>query len=109
MFKFAHCLTCENGYYLSPSNSCERCVQYCKEYDTNNDNKCTSCIDNYFLFNEQCYQCNKDCKTSIDNCKCVTCEDGYYLENFQCLQCDSSCKKCLDSTNKCIQCNIEYY
>ena len=25
------------------------------------------------------------------------------------LQCDFSCKKCLDSTNKCIQCNIEYY
>ena len=102
-------MTCENGYNLSPSNSCEGCIQYCKECDTNNDNKCKSCIDNYFLFNDQCYQCNKDCKTSIDNCKCVTCEDGYYLENFQCLQCDSSCKKCLDSTNKCIQCNIEYY
>ena len=55
------------------------------------------------------YQCNKNCKTSLDNCKCNTCEDGYYLENFQCLQCDSSCKKCLDSSNKCIQCNIEYY
>ena len=36
----SHCLTCENGYYLSPSNSCERCVQYCEECDTNNDNKC---------------------------------------------------------------------
>ena len=31
------------------------------------------------------------------------------LNNFQCLQCDSSCKKCLDSSNKCIQCNIDYY
>ena len=74
------CLSCEIGYYLSSSNSCEQCPQFCNE--CTNENICTSCINNnYFLYNNKCYQCNINCKTTNDNCRCDTCDDGYYLKN----------------------------
>ena len=50
-----------------------------------------------------------NCKTTNDNCKCDTCDDGYYLKNYQCLQCDPNCKTCLNSDTNCLRCEIGYY
>ena len=96
-------ISCNIGYYLSSSNSCEECPNNCKECV--NENACTSCKDNYFLYNNKCYECKLNCKTPIDNCRCVICNDGYYFKNYQCLKCDSNCKTCLNKDNYCIRCN----
>ena len=62
---------------------------------------CLTCIDNYFFLSNQCYECNKNCKTTEDdNCRCENCFEGYYLYNYQCLKCDSKCKTCEDTSNK---------
>ena len=87
-------------------NKCEKCPNTCQV--CKNENKCTSCIDDYFLYNDHCYQCNVSCKTTSDGCKCDTCEDGYYLNNYQCLQCDSLCKTCIQQ-DLCTQCIPDYY
>ena len=79
------CLSCNNDHYLdSSSNSCIECISPCQTCSYREI--CDSCIDDYFLISNSCYECNKNCKTTLDdNCKCDTCEDGYYLENYQCL------------------------
>ena len=83
----------------------EQCPQFCNE--CTNENICTSCINNnYFLYNNKCYQCNINCKTTNDNCRCDTCDDGYYLKNYQCLKCDSNCKTCLNSDTNCLSCDF---
>ena len=87
-------------------NKCEKCPNICQV--CKNENKCTSCIDDYFLYNDHCYQCNVSCKTTSDGCKCDTCEDGYYLNNYQCLQCDFFCKTCIQQ-DLCTQCIPDYY
>ena len=100
------CLSCNNGYYLTSSNLCEKCPDTCNE--CTDENTCTSCKDNHFLLIDKCYQCNKDCKTTSDNCKCETCNDGYYLNNYQCLQCNSICNSCLDS-DRCTSCKDNFF
>ena len=103
------CLSCNNDHYLdSSSNSCIECISPCQTCSYREI--CDSCIDDYFLISNSCYECNKNCKTTLDdNCKCDTCEDGYYLENYQCFQCDSNCNTCSVSSINCLSCNIGYY
>ena len=54
-------------------------------------------MDDYFLINDTCYECNMNCKTSIDRCRCNSCHDGFYLINYQCLECDTHSKHLLES------------
>ena len=101
-----NCLSCNQGDYLAPNNTCVKCPNICKECQ--NENKCSSCIDDYFLFNNQCYKCNLNCSTSNDGCKCNTCEEGFYLKNYQCLQCNSLCVTCIQQ-DLCTKCITNYY
>ena len=101
-----NCLSCNKGDYLSSHNTCLKCPDICKE--CKNENKCTLCINNYFLYNYKCLQCNINCKTTIDGCKCDSCEDGYYLNNYQCIQCNSLCETCLQQ-DLCTKCITDYY
>ena len=101
-----YCLSCNSGDYLTSSNICKGCPSICKECE--NPNKCTSCINNYFLYGYECLKCNINCKTTFDGCRCNACEDGYYLKNYQCFQCDSLCITCLQQ-DLCTQCIPDYY
>ena len=101
-----NCLTCHSGAYLTSSHICEGCPSICKECE--NSYKCTSCINNYFLYDYECLDCNVNCKTTSDGCKCNSCGVGYYLDKYQCLQCDSLCITCLQQ-DLCTQCIPDYY
>ena len=100
------CLNYNDGYYLSSSNTCLKCPDTCKR--CNNENKCTLCNNNYFLYNNECLKCNINCKTLNDYCKYNTCKDGYYLNNFQCLNFNSLCKTC-SQPDLCTQCINDYH
>ena len=100
------CPNCNDGYHLSSSNACLKCPNTCKRCD--NENKCTLCNNNYFLYNNECLKCNLNCKTSNDNCKCNICKDGYYLNKYQCLNCNSLCKTC-SQPDLCTQCINDYH
>ena len=98
------CLSCNEGNDLLENKKCVICPKPCKS--CSDANKCSSCIDNYFIFSNKCYECNVNCKTKEnDDCKCSSCEDGYYLYNYQCLKCDSNCKTCSGSSTNCSNCD----
>ena len=48
-----------------------------------------------------------DCKTSDDNCRCKSCADGYYLENQQCIKYYSPCKTCENTPYYCLSCESD--
>ena len=97
-----NCTSCSDGNYLDSNNSCSKCIEPC--HTCFNENICTSCIEGYFLFSDECLLCNISCKTSNDNCKCDSCEGGYYLKNYQCINCaESNCKECPGGYNKFIK------
>ena len=101
-----NCLSCNKGDFLSSHNICLKCPDICQECE--NENKCTSCINDYFIYDYKCLQCNMNCNTAIDGCQCNTCNDGYYLKNGQCLQCNSLCETC-SQQDLCTQCITDYY
>ena len=61
------------------------------------------------MLSKKCYQCNFQCKTSNDNCKCDSCNEGYYLSNYQCLEYNSNCKTCSGIATNCLSCKVGYY
>ncbi|CAD8172923.1 unnamed protein product [Paramecium pentaurelia] len=105
------CINCimQNGYYcinqIGQPSQCLRCIENCIQ--CNNDRSCQVCKEGYFLNpNNQCQECNKECKTCINqpnNClsckisnqysqQCQLCEInlGYYTD-FENNQCYSKC------------------
>ena len=103
----SNCISCHDGFYLTPDNSCASCSESCKICSSGT--KCLSCVDNYFLYSGKCYQCNFNCKISLDNCRCIACNIGYYFHNFQCLSCDLNCKTCKNKANYCTSCKEDKY
>lgn len=45
-----------NQFYSEISNSCEKCNYNCKKCFNGSNNGCISCIDNLFLYSNQCFQ-----------------------------------------------------
>ncbi|EAS00823.2 hypothetical protein TTHERM_00309920 (macronuclear) [Tetrahymena thermophila SB210] len=87
-----NCLTCIDGLYLHPDNSCQSC-------DTNG----------YFIQGQKCVLCSANCQTcdgsSYNNC--LTCKTGLYLfENKSCNNCDTNNRYFIDGIN-CKQCNSQ--
>ena len=101
-----YCLTCNDKYYLSNSNTCLSCKSPCNTCI--NENKCKSCIDNYFYFSNLCHECAKNCETTYNNCKCLICQKGYYFDIYKCFKCNSNCKTCIVSSTRCTSCNNGY-
>ena len=103
-----NCKTCYEGYYLDSTNSCLACKSPCQTCV--NSSICSSCVNNYFLFSNNCYQCNYNCETfESDNCKCKSCYQGYYMSKFQCFECASNCLNCLFSPTNCSDCFEGYH
>ena len=84
---------------LTIKSPCNTCI---------NENKCKSCIDNYFYFSNLCYECAKNCETTYNNCKCLICQKGYYFDIYKCFKCNSNCKTCIVSSTRCTSCNNGY-
>ena len=56
------CTSCHDGYYLDYSNEqCIKCNDNCKKCFSKD--ACNTCADNYFIINNECYECNMNFKT----------------------------------------------
>lgn len=88
-----HCLTCENGRFLSvASGRCIACSSNCFTCD-NSPFECTSCKIGNFLDNSK-----KEC---LDNCP-----NGFFGDSSQvCQICDTTCLSCMTSSTYCTQCS----
>ena len=96
-------LNCSKGYELingkcqksGDSSGCFKLCETCSETSTDSKNqKCTSCIDNYFLYEGNC----------LENCP-----DGFFKENKKCKECEKPCKTCENSANNCKSCIEHFY
>lgn len=90
--------TCPGGTYLS-DGKCEPCNEQCQA--CSDANTCTSCKDNFFLYNSQCISncpdntleylstcipCTFPCtQCKIDPSNCTACYKGYLFENYRCI------------------------
>ncbi|KAL7712487.1 Protein serine/threonine kinase [Entamoeba marina] len=98
------CLQCNESTILTTTNDCiidSNCI-------FNENDECIECIDNYYINNGKCTQCNNDnCKKCNAN-ECILCYDNYLLDY------DNNCKlkeifSCsLIENGECIECNNDY-
>ncbi|KAL4454048.1 hypothetical protein ABPG73_009847 [Tetrahymena malaccensis] len=106
------CLSCNNGYYLNPSNQCQQCQVPCGNC-IDSPTKCLTCTpaQNY-TFDSSNNSCNVKCDSSCKTCSlpnnsssCLSCNNGQYLNaSNQCLPCQAPCGNCIDSPTKCLSC-----
>ena len=107
-------------------NNCDECTE--ESTDPNNQ-KCTSCKENFVLYGENCidkcpdeyFEKDKKCEKCSDSCKlcesnenhCISCNDGKYLEQNECKDCHKDCDTCSkgEENNKhnCLSCKIGKY
>ncbi|XP_026559605.1 proprotein convertase subtilisin/kexin type 5 isoform X1 [Pseudonaja textilis] len=113
------CERCLEGYYLI-NNSCQEhkckkgevkgldsedcipCPEGCLICNSDNSEICTSCIHNYYMYNQQCYrtcpqntvpddnshvciECQPNCQ-SCDRYECYWCEEGFFLLGGTCVR-----------------------
>jgi len=97
--------TCPEGYY-SINNKCRACTSPCLTCEISSST-CTSCINNYYLFESTCYQrcptgtvkqsdltipicasCGNFCEkcSASDPNICTRCEEGYYSYEGDCFE-----------------------
>ena len=112
------CYKCKEGFGESKEGNCfdcklldEKCKSCVFEYYSN-ENKCLSCEKGYKLSkrgncslicsNENCLECSMEINGEI----CNKCKDGYKAENGKCIKCeDKSCLTCDEDEKICNQCN----
>ena len=96
-------LNCSKGYELvdgncqknGDSSNCFNLCETCTEFSNDSKNqKCNSCIDNYFLYEGNCLK---------------NCPDGFFNENKKCKECEEPCKTCENSANNCKSCIDHFY
>ncbi|KAL4469881.1 hypothetical protein ABPG72_011102 [Tetrahymena utriculariae] len=100
-----NCIICKQpGYYISIKQS-NMCVQECDISITQYIDSSTNPQQNI------CRQCNSVCQTCNNQQTCNSCIQGYYLYDNQCYQCDKSCQTCTGpEASKCIVCyQTNYY
>ncbi|CAD8111047.1 unnamed protein product [Paramecium sonneborni] len=96
----------DNNYYLDINNNiCTLCNEGCLSCSAN---QCYSCINNYYLSNGQCIQCQQQgCKT-CDSQSCQICQSGYYLKQIDvqniCMLCPYGCSNCNPNGQQCTEC-----
>ncbi|KAL4456740.1 hypothetical protein ABPG73_014766 [Tetrahymena malaccensis] len=99
-----NCIICKMpNYYISVKLN-NVCVQQCDLSSAQYIDSTTNPQQNI------CRQCNSVCQTCSNQTICNTCIQGYYLINNQCKQCDNSCKTCTGpEASKCIVCQQANY
>ena len=117
------CLTCIGGTYqveatesydlvihteaiTVPRVKCHACPSVCKVCSS--PDKCTECLDGFFLSRTECIRCHTRCQTcqqEYDNC--TTCYRGSYLNGLSCQTCQDNCLDCeLDTEAKELKCLV---
>lgn len=95
------CQTCNDTFSIigEDKSICRKCEQYCKSCSEikeinflNENQKCDSCISQYFLNNSKCQKCedNNCAICDPDGKQCKQCVEGYYQENETSL-CNKRC------------------
>ncbi|ELP89619.1 hypothetical protein EIN_201040 [Entamoeba invadens IP1] len=104
------CTSCEDNFYLTDTQSCERCDDNCLTC-ISNSRKCLSCANDYFLANYKC-ETNDNLKLKCDSFSksggCVICKRGYYRVVLDCYDCDVKCETCNNNIT-CLSCNTTNY
>ncbi|KAL4489343.1 hypothetical protein ABPG72_018998 [Tetrahymena utriculariae] len=112
------CSSCIQNYTLNVSqNSCSPiCDQSCLTCNQpNNSSACLSCIDGFYLFQNQCLNCLSPCATCLtSSSNCLSCIENYTFiqsQNNCTPNCDPSCKTCSSQNNNqsCLSCNDGFY
>jgi hypothetical protein len=108
-----NCLSCSEGTYLTGSNTCLNCSQFC--LNCTNGSSCVQCDAgyNYSAINGSCYL---SC-ASIQYCvgcdyssqlNCLNCSEGTYVSaSNTCINCSQFCLNCTDASS-CVQCATGY-
>ncbi|KAL4461587.1 hypothetical protein ABPG74_016211 [Tetrahymena malaccensis] len=129
-YPYGNCNTCDFGYNLSPSNTCELICNSNQYYDGSNcqncgqncikcsQNGCLQCTNSQYYIDptnqQNCIQCSiANCSVCSSNGKCAICNSGYQLSSdfLSCqLPCASSnCTTCVQgSSTNCSICNSQY-
>lgn len=102
---------CKNGYYPDIiANSDYDTGYYCfacpeGTAKCNSPYEATKCKDNYYLNDDQCYQCpeNSNCTSDGFNCKA-----GYYESGSVCVSCGDGVATC-NSSGAPLTCKSDYY
>ncbi|ELP92022.1 protein serine/threonine kinase, putative [Entamoeba invadens IP1] len=105
------CLECEDTYYLTLQNTCEKCDSSC--VNCSNTTLCISCPSGFYLTSEHtCKEVgslHKTCDMLMPNAVgCAICKVGYYYILKDCRQCETSCYSCLDN-KQCVSCADNYF
>ncbi|CAD8097678.1 unnamed protein product [Paramecium primaurelia] len=113
------CLSCidEQHYYIKEHQNCAQCPTPCKTCYYNENPLCTSCLQNHYLLNQQCYECPLYCKDAciFDTIKnfiqCEQCQKGFYPTYinipFECKRCKEYCTICINEES-CLECSLGY-
>ena len=129
-------LKCKSGFIIE-NDDCvkhKNCYDLCKpnqctdESSDENNQHCLSCIDGYYLEENNCKEkcsngyfikpgneCEKcslnNCQKYQDNnetCLCEICENLYFLIDSKCEKCSNDCYGCIDNPDKCTDCQNSF-
>ncbi|KAL4462665.1 hypothetical protein ABPG74_000495 [Tetrahymena malaccensis] len=108
-----NCLTCLDGNYLLPNQTCNSCNidqgfyidgknclpchNTCKTCSGSQLNNCLSCDSGSYLFDDS--TCQQKCDTL----------NGFFILGLNCKKCDSSCKACQGKKDYCLSCFQDKY
>ena len=104
-----NCLSnCSKGYGLK-DDECQECENnFCSIFPINSCN-CSKCLEHYYLAENNCYQCDQNCKNCFnEKNNCTSCYNSSFLFNGQCLPC-TQCKEKETNSCKCLSCKDGYF
>ncbi|OMJ66345.1 hypothetical protein SteCoe_36835 [Stentor coeruleus] len=102
------CDSCSNGnIMLENGRCCDGSCLTCSELSP----ACTSCHNNFMIYDDFCYPCSNFFCKNCTSTYCYECIDGYELFDGICIEkhCHSiACLSCPNSTNVCEQCHSNF-
>lgn len=109
-------IVCSTNQYYAADGSCGKCPENCAT--CSNAQFCTSCLNNFYLvnnnFNVTCQGCSQifvGCKTCLSNVACTECGDGFFVGNGICNHCSTKnlfCARCSADGNICTLCTFPF-
>ncbi|KAL7720513.1 hypothetical protein QTN25_002280 [Entamoeba marina] len=91
---YGECKECNDGCYLDDSGTfteCRKCDSTCltcKDNDSRDKTRCSSCDTDRYLSGESCISCSTamdGCSTCSSSSTCTSCDSNYVLSGVSCL------------------------